>query len=213
MQCVWYYDSCGMRGYRGGKRPVCFYSVSKFYLPHAWVVEVRDYTSLSCAFVAITITNGPQDTTVCTNHLANCTCGFVGVDPNFVVPDWRIIKRNSSGVVVSNKIISGTEIIKDTTDGLEWMPDLVNPNNGALRVGPVDGTDNQSSYHCAFTTLLRGTVVSSVGTLTVISEICVLLIAYYVESICCLNPNKISVSSFVKQWNHKILQILYTLIE
>ena len=106
---------------------------------------------------------------MCTNQLADCTCGFTGIDPSFVVPDWRIIKRNSSGVVVSNEIINGGDIIRNTVDGLEWIPDLPNPNNSVLRVGPVDGTDNQSSYQCIFTTL-RGTVVSEVGTLTVLGE-------------------------------------------
>jgi len=37
--------------------------------------------------VAITITNGPQDTTVCTNQVANCTCGFNGGDPSLVIPN------------------------------------------------------------------------------------------------------------------------------
>ena len=106
---------------------------------------------------------------MCTNQLANCTCGFVGADPNLVVPDWRIIKRNSNGVVVSNEVISGTEIIRNTIDGLEWIPDLANPNNSVLRVGPVDGTDNQSSYQCIIT-ILSGSVVSKVGTLTVLGE-------------------------------------------
>ena len=119
---------------------------------------------------------------VCNNQLANCTCGFVGVDPNFVVPDWRIIKRNSNGVVVSSEIISGLNIIRDTTDGLEWIPDLVDPNNSVLRVGPVDGTDNQSSYQCIISTILSGTVVSSVGTLTVLGEVYVYFIAHYVKN-------------------------------
>jgi len=86
-----------------------------------------------------------------------------------VVPDWRIIKRNSNGVVVSNEVISGTEIIRNTIDGLEWIPDLANPNNSLVRVGPVDGTDNQSSYQCIIT-ILSGSVVSKVGTLTVLGE-------------------------------------------
>ena len=96
-------------------------------------------------------------------------CGFVGADPYLVVPDWRIIKRNSNGVVVSNEVISGTEIIRNTIDGLEWIPDLANPNNSLVRVGPVDGTDNQSSYQCIIT-ILSGSVVSKVGTLTVLGE-------------------------------------------
>jgi len=126
--------------------------------------------NLSCAFVGLTITNGPQDTVVCTNQLVDYACGFVGFDPNFVVPDWRIIKRNSNGVVVNNEVISGGDIIRNTDDGLEWIPDLTNPNNSVLRVGPVDETDNQSSYQCFFATVLRGSVVSEVGTLTVLGE-------------------------------------------
>ena len=86
-----------------------------------------------------------------------------------MVPDWRIIKRNSNGVVVSNEVISGTEIIRNTIDGLEWIPDLANPNNSVLRVGPVDSTDNQSSYQCIFT-ILSGILVSEVGTLMVLGE-------------------------------------------
>ena len=125
--------------------------------------------SLSCAFVGLTITNGPQDTVVRINQLVDCTCGFFGGDPNVFVPDWRIIKRNSNGVVVSNEVISGTEIVRNTNDGLEWIPDLVNPNNSVLRVGPVDGTDNQSSYQCIIT-ILSGIVIGEVGTLTVLGE-------------------------------------------
>ena len=106
---------------------------------------------------------------MCTNQLVNCTCGFTEADPNFVVPDWRIIKKNSSGVVVGEEVINGANII-NTTNGLQWTPDLVNPNNSVLRVGPVDGTDNQSSYQCIITTILGGTFTSEVGVLTVLGE-------------------------------------------
>ena len=120
-------------------------------------------------FVALTITNGPQDTTVCTNQLAICTCGFVGADPNIAIPDWLITKRNTNRVAVSSEVISGLDITGDTNDGLEWILDLANPNNSVLRVGPVDGTDNQSSYWCIFT-ILSGILVSEVRTLTVLGE-------------------------------------------
>ena len=83
-----------------------------------------------------------------------------------MVPDWRIIKRNSNGVVVSNDTIRGVDIIIDTDDELEWIPD---PDNSVLRVGPVDSTDNQSSYQCIFT-ILSGILVSAVGTLMVLGE-------------------------------------------
>ena len=75
----------------------------------------------------------------------------------------------SSTVVVSNEIINGGDVIRNTTDGLEWIPDLANPNNSVLRVGPVNETNNQSSYQCIIT-ILSGTVVSEVGTLTVLGE-------------------------------------------
>ena len=120
--------------------------------------------------VAFTITNGPQDTTVCINQVANCTCGFTGADPNFVVPGWRIIKRRN-GVVVSNETVSGSEIIRNTNDGLEWIADLPNGNNSVLRVGPVDVTDDdQSSYQCSFA-LLNEIIESSIGTVTVVGKL------------------------------------------
>jgi len=106
---------------------------------------------------------------VCINQVANCTCGFTGVDPNFVVPDWRIIMRRN-GEIVSNEIISGTEIISNTNDALDWIIDPLNGNNSVLRVGPVDGTDDQSSYQCIFT-LLSGNIFSNTGILTVLGEL------------------------------------------
>ncbi|XP_065916306.1 uncharacterized protein [Dysidea avara] len=121
---------------------------------------------VTAASAALTITNGPQDTTVCINQVANCTCGFTGADPNFVVPNWRIIKRRD-GEVVSDETISGSEIIAYTNDGMEWIPDLLNGNNSVLRVGPVNGTYNQSSYQCSFASLNR-IIESSIGTLTVL---------------------------------------------
>ena len=118
--------------------------------------------------VALTITNGPQDTTVCTNQVANCTCGYTGVDPNFLVPNWRIIKRRN-GEIVSDEAISGTEIITDTNDGLQWIADPINGSNSVLSVGPVDRTDDQSSYQCFFA-LLSSSIFSDVGILTVLGE-------------------------------------------
>ena len=118
--------------------------------------------------VAFTITNGPQDTTVCINQVVNCTCGFTGADPNLFVPNWNIIKRRD-GVAVSNETISGFQIISDTNDGLEWIADLRNGNNSVLRVGPVSETDDQSSYQCSFA-LSNEIIESSIGTLTVLGK-------------------------------------------
>ena len=113
-----------------------------------------------------------MDTTVCTGSIVNISCGFVNDSANFV-PSWRIIKRNNDGSVISNMSISGTDIINNVNDGLEWIPDtisgpLMSPNSRLL-VGPVDETDNQSSYQCSFA-LAGGNVESNVGTLTVTGE-------------------------------------------
>jgi len=74
--------------------------------------------------------------------VANCTCGYTGVDPNIAIPDWRIIKRRN-GEIVSDETISGTEIIRDTNDELQWIADPINGSNSVLRIGPVDRTDDQ----------------------------------------------------------------------
>ncbi|XP_065916344.1 uncharacterized protein [Dysidea avara] len=121
---------------------------------------------VTAASAALIITNGPQDTTVCINQVVNCTCGFTGANPYSVVPSWRIIKRNRNGVIVSNQTISGIDIIFSTNDGLEWIVDSLNGNNSVLRVGPVDGTDDHSSYQCIFA-LLNRVIESTIGTLTV----------------------------------------------
>ena len=120
--------------------------------------------------VALEITNGPMDTTGCTGSVANISCGFINIDPNFVVPDWRIIRRSDDGNVISNMTISGSNIINNDNDGLEWVADLTSGEdmspNSRLVVGPVDETYNQSSYQCIFITL-SGDIESSIGTLTV----------------------------------------------
>jgi len=138
-----------------------------------------------------------QDTAVCTNQLVNYACGFVGVGANLLLPYWRIIRRNRNGVVVSNEVISGTEIIADTDNRLEWIPNLANPNNSVLRIGPVDGTDNQSSYQCIFT-LLNGNVISAVGTSTVLGE------AQYSHAITHFDKEycKTCVNISVKRWKN-----------
>ena len=43
--------------------------------------------------VDLVITNGPQDTTVCMNTIAEVYCGFTGTSPNFAIPNWRIVFR------------------------------------------------------------------------------------------------------------------------
>ena len=121
---------------------------------------------------ALEITNGPMDTTVCTGSVANISCGFVNDSVNFV-PSWRIVRRSDNGSVISDMTVSGSNIINDNNDGLEWVADTtsgVNMSpNSRLLVGPVDETYNQSSYQCIFTVGVN-TIESSVGTLTVTGE-------------------------------------------
>ena len=120
------------------------------------------------------ITNGPQDTTVCMNDMAECNCGFTGTDPNFAVPNWRIVFRSDDGSVISNDTIDGDDIADRLIKGLQWMPDLTSGDNNApnskLLVGPVNMTHNQSSYQCIFTRTIGGTIISSVGTMTVVGK-------------------------------------------
>ena len=113
-----------------------------------------------------------MDTTVCTGSIVNIPCGFVNLS-NVIVPNWRIIRRSNNGSVIINVTISGTDINNNVNDGLEYIPDttsgpLMSPNS-RLVVGPVDETDNQSSYQCNFA-LAGGNVESNVGTLTVTGE-------------------------------------------
>ena len=75
--------------------------------------------------------NGPQDTVVCMNVMAECYCGFTGTDPNFVVPNWRITFRSDDGSIVSNDIIDGVDIVNRSINGLQWVPDLTSGDNNA----------------------------------------------------------------------------------
>ena len=103
------------------------------------------------------------------NAIAECDCGFTGASPFTAVPGWRIILRDDDGSVVSNVIHNGIDIVNRHINGLQWSPDLTNASNSKLLVGPVNKTHNQSSYQCIFATL-SGSVISSVGTLTVVSK-------------------------------------------
>ena len=126
------------------------------------------------------ITNPPQDTTVCINDMAECTCGFDGDDPRTTVPDWIIVTRATNGSVMSNITIDGEDIIAKRHAGLKWQIGQSNASsapNSRLVFGPVDPTHNQSSYQCVFTItqLVNGLhqiqiVKSSVGTMTVVGK-------------------------------------------
>ena len=123
--------------------------------------------------VGFIITNGPQDTTVCMNAVAECNCGFTGINPDFVVPSWRIVFRSDDDSIISNDTIDGLNINDGLINGLQWLPDLTsgdnNGTNSKLLVGPVNITHNQSSYQCIFP---RGqsNLISSVGIMTVVGK-------------------------------------------
>ena len=123
--------------------------------------------------IGFTITNGPEDKTVCTNTIAEVYCGFTGTDPNFAIPNWRIVFRNDDGSIISNGILDGEDILNRFINGLQWLPDLTNGDNNAtnskLLVGPVNITYNQSSYQCIFPRI-GDPVISSVGTMTVVGK-------------------------------------------
>ena len=96
-----------------------------------------------------------------------------GASPNFTIPKWLIVFRNDNGSIVSNDTISGLDIIHGLIKSLQWVPDLTSGDNNAtnskLLVDPVNMTHNQSSYQCSFATV-GGSVISSVGTITVIGK-------------------------------------------
>ena len=120
------------------------------------------------------ITNGPEDTTVCMNVMAEVYCGFTGTDPNFVVPNWRIVFRSDNGSIISNDTIDRYDIFDGLINGLQWLPDLTSGDNNAtnskLLVGPVNMTYNQSSYQCVFISTVSGAIISSAGMMTVVGK-------------------------------------------
>ena len=116
--------------------------------------------------------NGPMDTTACIGSIAIIPCGFDNVS-NLFNPDWRIIKRSDDGSVISE--LDVRDINNDDSDGLQYIPDLssgmnTSPNSRLL-VGPVDETDNQSSYQCIFN-IGDDVFESSIGTL-IVTGMCV----------------------------------------
>ena len=123
--------------------------------------------------IGLSITNGPQDTTVCMNAIAECDCGFSGANPATTIPNWRIVLRNDNGSVVSNVTHNGFDIAREHINGLQWLFDETsgdnNSPNSKLLVDPVNKTHNQSLYQCIFITL-RGLIMSRVGTMTVVGK-------------------------------------------
>ena len=124
--------------------------------------------------LALVITNGPMNVTVCSGTKARISCGFTGVSDHSTRPNWRIIKRNNNGSVISNETVSGMDILDNKNDGLEFYFVISNERNDAstdrsyLSVGPVDDTDNNTSYQCIF--IITDNIIESdtAGTITVI---------------------------------------------
>ena len=116
------------------------------------------------------ITNGPINVTVCSGTKANISCGYTGVDPFRIRPNWRIIKRNNNGSVISNETISGLDIRVNKFNDLRFIICfLENSADGSyLSVGPVDDIYNNTSYQCIFT--INDNIIESdtAGTITVI---------------------------------------------
>ena len=115
------------------------------------------------------ITKHPMNVTVCSGTKAKISCGYTGVsDPFSTRPNWRIIKRNNNGSVISN--VSGMDIRSNKINGLNFT--IVMKDNSAdgsyLLVGPVDDTYNNTSYQCIFT--INDNIIESdtAGTITVI---------------------------------------------
>ena len=120
----------------------------------------------------LVITNGPVDAIACIGDTVNIPCGFVN-ESGSVRPDWRIVRRNNDGIVISDMSLTGSSIISNPNDGLQWITDRpsgLNHTNSVLVVGPVDESLNQSLYQCYFTVFnddnILVNVTSNIGTLT-----------------------------------------------
>ena len=131
--------------------------------------------------LVLMITNGPMNVTVCSGTKANTSCGYTGVyDPFSTLPNWRIIKRNNNGSVISNETVSGMDIHINKFDDLRFVVVYSNGkyDHNYLSVGPVDDTYNNTSYQCIFT--INDTIIESntAGTITVIGMFVCTYISY-----------------------------------
>ena len=121
-------------------------------------------------------TDEPMDTTVCMRRNAIMPCGFRNVSDS-VTPHWNISMRRNDGNIVSDEFtisaINGDNDVGNA-NGLDYIFDTVLGDNMSpdtrLVVGPVDMTDDQSSYQCVFLLPGSGTFRSNTGTLTVTGE-------------------------------------------
>ena len=118
-----------------------------------------------------------MNVTVCSGTKAKISCGYTGVNPFRIKPDWRIIKRNNNGSIISNVTLSADNIFDDKTDGLEFIivaRGETKAKGSYLSVGPVDDTYNNTSYQCTFT--INDNIIESdtAGTITVIGMYAIL---------------------------------------
>ena len=120
----------------------------------------------------VMITNGSMNVTACSGTKANISCGYTGVDPLRIKPNWRIIKRNDNGDIISNVTVSADGVFDDNSDVLEFVVVVVRSDSSAdgsyLSVGPVDDTYNNTSYQCIFTINDNISESDTAGTITVI---------------------------------------------
>ena len=142
------------------------------------------------SLLALVITNGPVNVTVCSGTKANISCGYTGVNPFDTMPNWRIVKRNNNGSVISNETISGMDIRRNRIDELRFIIAIANDNSANrsyLSVGPVDDTYN-TSYQCIFT--INDNIIESdtTGTITVIGM--------------CSSYMPITCNNFLNQFKH-----------
>ena len=137
-----------------------------------WLYTYNDNTFF---LIALVITTGPMNVTVCSGTKAKISCGYAEVsDPFAVRPDWRIIKRSNNGSVISNETFSGLDINLNKFDDLKFFiitnhgNNKINADGSYLSVGPVDDTYNNTSYQCIFT--INDNIIESdtAGTITVI---------------------------------------------
>ena len=133
---------------------------------------VHNFICIHCILVhvGLNITNPPQNIPVCINNVAEINCGFTGIDPYIITPNW--IMRNSDG---RNETVLGGNILANLVSGFRWIPDrdsgADNAPNSKLFFGPVNETHNQSSFQCFFTNSRNQILaISSIGTITVVGK-------------------------------------------
>ena len=148
-----------------------FVTYSRFivYVLHALIIGTLQMILVLSISTVLVITNHPMNVTVCSGTKAKISCGYTGVSDFFnTIPNWRIIKRNNNGSVISNVTVSGVDVRSNKIDGLNFTSNHNNADGSYLSVGPVDDTYNNTSYQCIFT--INDNIIESdtAGTITVI---------------------------------------------